>query len=113
MRRGDKRYAVFLQESEDCLSEELQRKAQQKRVNAVCCLVRKRGGVGEGVPISFNADFPGLVEAAVQQTLVEVTVEVQEDGGEDPSGARATEAQKDNPNLALCAITIPAPGKQK
>ncbi len=113
VRRGDKRYAVFLQESEDCLSEELQRRAQQQRENTVGCLVRKLGGAGEGVPISVNADFPGLVEAAVQQTLVEVTVAVQEDGGEDPSGALATEAQKDDPNLALCAITIPAPGKQK
>ena len=76
VRYGDKRYAVFLQESENCL-------------------VRKLGSTCEGVPIDVNAALPGLVEAAAQQTLVEVAV------------------QKEDSNLALCAITIPAPGKQK
>ena len=90
VRCGDKRYAVFLQES----SED--------------CFVRKLGNAGEGVPINGNAkDLRGLVEAAVRQTLVEVAVQ------EDPSDAPATETQKDDPHLALCAITIPAPGKQK
>ena len=76
VRCGGKRYAVFLQESEDCL-------------------VRKLGDACEGVPINVNAALPGLVEAAVQQTLVEVAV------------------QKAGSNLVLRAITIPAPGKQK
>lgn len=76
VRRGDKRYAVFLQGSKHCL-------------------VKKLGDAGEGVPIKVNkADLPGLVEAAVQQTLVEVAVKKRSD-------------------LALRAITIPAPGKQK
>ena len=59
------------------------------------CLVRKLDDAGEGVPINVNKALPGLVEAAVQRTLVEVAV------------------QKKGSNLALCAITIPAPGKQK
>ena len=77
VRRGDKRYAVFWQES----SED--------------CLVKKLGAAGEGVPINVNADLPGLVKAAAQQILVEVAVE------------------KNGSDLALCAITIPAPGNQK
>ena len=88
VRRGDKRYAVFLQES----SEDP--------------LVRKLGDAGEGVPIKVNAvngAFSRLVEAAAQQTLVEVEVQ-------------KVDAQKDGTScrdLDLCAITIPAPGKQK
>ena len=77
VRHGDKQYAVFLQES------------------SKDCFVRKFGDAGEGVPIKVNkADLPGLVEAAVRQTLVEV-------------------AAKESSDLILCAITIPAPGKQK
>ena len=88
VRYGDKRYAVFLQES----SED--------------CLVRKFGDAGEGVPIkvnAVNAALSGLVVAAVQQTLIEV--EVQE--------VKAQKAGTSCMDLTLCAITIPAPGKQK
>ena len=112
VRRGDKRYAVFLQESSEK------------------SLVRNLGDAGEGVSIKVNAvngAFSGLIEAAAQQTLVEVSVQDRKGqaenekaktpsgkgGTKNPSSAPATEAQKDDPDLTLCAITIPAPGKQK
>ena len=110
VRYGEKRYAVFLQES----SED--------------CLVRKLGAAGEGVLIEVNmADLLSLVEAAVRKTLVEVSVQDRKGqaenekaktpsgkgGTKNPSSAPAAEAQKDDPDLTLCAITIPAPGKQK
>ena len=86
VRHGDKQYAVFLQES------------------SKDCFVRKFGDAGEGVSIKVNkADLPGLVEAAAQQTLVEVEVQ-KIDGQKDCTSCM---------DLTLCAITIPAPGKPK
>ena len=80
---GDKRYAVFLPTPEigACL--------EGKLVYAA----------GEEVEIKVNADLPGLVEAAIQKTLVEVEVKVLEKGS--------------FCNFSLLAITIPARGKQK
>jgi len=77
VRRGDKEYAVFSPAGEGDVW--LRSKPLSKS--------------GEGIPINVATNFPGLIEAAVQQTLVEVEV---------------TE-----PTLTLRAITIPAPGKQK
>ena len=78
---GDKRYAVFLPTLENgaCLEGKL-----------VCA-------AGEEVELQVNAALPGLVEAAIQKTLVEVKVL------EKGSFCK----------FSLLAITIPAPGKQK
>ena len=55
------------------------------------CLWRGIRDSGGGVSITVPSDFPGLVEAAARQTLVEIEV---------------------NCNWTLRAITIPAPGKK-
>ena len=54
-------------------------------------------GSGEGISINVHADFPGLVEAAIQQTLVEVEVV----------------EGNDKTSLNLLAIIIPARSKSK
>ena len=65
---------------------------------------------GEGVRINVAADFPGLIEAAVQQKLVEVEVDAEVIKKNGP-GADDNATQIHETTLTLRAITIPAPGK--
>ena len=79
MRQGGKQYAVFIRIG-----------GGKARLSP-----KPLGKSGKGVPIKVRADLPGLVEAAVQQILVEIEVD------------------KCKSDWNLRAITIPAPCKKK
>lgn len=80
VRAGEKQYAVFISDSDSGNS-----------------LVKKLPGSGTGVEITGGSKCCGLVAAAVQNTLVEIKVEIKNESSSD---------------LSLATISIPAPSRR-